>query len=279
MRASRKPTAKSAQARKPTLSPTRINTYLECAVKYRYIYQDKLGRFYSRARAGYSFGTTLHHVLQDFHTQGATQTPEELVSGLEQSWVATGYKTPEQEKEHQEAGKEIVQAYHAAHQARREAKVETIATEKTISCDMGRFKLSGRVDRIDRHADGLLEVIDYKSGRWDTSVEEVANSLAMCCYQLILKRNHPESRVCGTLYCLRSGIQATYALEGDALEAFARDILEIGAEILDTDYTQLVPVPNKSCPDCDFLPLCKRYWRQQDRGEMMVDPPFSEDGL
>ena len=47
--------------------------------------------------------------------------------------------------------------------------METIATEKTISCDMGRFKLSGRVDRIDRHADGRLEIIDYKSGRWDTS--------------------------------------------------------------------------------------------------------------
>ena len=66
---------KTTTGRKPTLSPTRIGTYLECAVKYRYIYQDKIGRFYTKARAGFSFGSTLHNVLQDFHEQGATHTP------------------------------------------------------------------------------------------------------------------------------------------------------------------------------------------------------------
>ena len=155
--------------RKPTLSPTRINTYLECAVKYKYIYQDKIGRFYTKARAGYSFGSTLHNVLQDFHEQGAAHTPEEMVEELQQKWIGAGYESQEQEQAQREAGQQIVQAYHAAHQERVQAQVETIATEKTLSCDMGRFKLSGRVDRIDRHADGRLEIIDYKSGRWDTS--------------------------------------------------------------------------------------------------------------
>ena len=265
--------------RKPTLSPTRINTYLECAVKYKYIYQDKIGRFYTKARAGYSFGSTLHNVLQDFHEQGAIHTPEEMVEELQQKWIGAGYASQEQEQAQREAGQQIVQAYHTAHQERIQAHVETIATEKTLSCDMGRFKLSGRVDRIDRHADGRLEIIDYKSGRWDTSAEEVANSLAMCCYQLILKRMHPDAPVCATIYCLRSGNQATAELADDTLEEFARELTDLGHHILDEDYDALRPVPLDICPECDFLPRCARYWQAIERQSAPNDAPFSEDGV
>jgi putative RecB family exonuclease len=272
-------TASKSGGRKPTLSPTRINIYLECAVKYKYIYQDKIGRFYTKARAGYSFGSTLHNVLQDFHEQGATHTPEEMVEELQQKWIGAGYESQEQEQAQREAGQQIVQAYHIAHQERIQAQVETVATEKTISCDMGRFKLSGRVDRIDRHADGRLEIIDYKSGRWDTSAEEVANSLAMCCYQLILKRQYPESPVCGTIYCLRSGNQATAELADDTLEEFARELTDLGNNILADNYDALRPVPLEICPECDFLPRCARYWRAIERQSEPNDAPFSEDGV
>src|SRR5579884_661016 len=154
MPAARKRSPQNSRNRKPTLSPTRIETYLECAVKYKYIYIDKIGKFYLRARPGYSFGSSLHRVLQQFHQEGESLSAEDLVAGLEQRWISAGYETEEQEQAHLETGQQIVQAYHAAHQERAEAQVETIATEKTLSYDMGAFKLSGRIDRIDRHADG-----------------------------------------------------------------------------------------------------------------------------
>ena len=263
--------SRSAAPRKPTLSPTKLNTYLACAVKYKYIYHDKIGRFYQRAQSYFSFGSTLHHVLQDFHEQGAVHTPEEMVTGLEQSWISTGYATVEQEQEHREAGQQIVQAYHAAHQERVEALVETIATEKTISCDMGRFKLSGRVDRIDRHADGRLEIIDYKSGRSEVFPEDVADDLAMSCYQLILRRMYPDTPVFATIYALRTGDQASAELAGDALEEFARELIVLGDEILDLEAQLLRPVPLEICPTCDFLTVCTRYWRAQERQQIVAN--------
>ena len=265
----------NANGRKTTFSPTRLDIYLACAVKYKYIYKDKIGRFYTRARAGFSFGSTLHHVLQDYHAQGATHTPEKMVEELQHKWIGAGYDTREQEQEHRDAGQQIVQAYHSAHQERVQAHVETLFTEKTITCDMGRFKLSGRVDRIDRHADGRLEIIDYKSGRWETSAEEVANSLAMCCYQLILNRLHPESSVFATIYCLRSGHQASADLSHEAREEFARELTLLGHQILDEDYDALRPVPLTICPQCDFLPRCTRYWHTLEQSER-VDESASE---
>lgn len=253
--------------RKPTLSPTRIETYLTCAVKYRYIYHDKIGRFYLKARPGYSFGSTLHHVLQSFHEEvkvtGESQSVEHLHEQMEARWISAGYETPEQEAEYRARGADIVQAYHAAAQERIARQVETLWTEKTITTDLGPFKLQGRVDRIDRHADGTLEIVDYKSGRMEVTAEEVADSLAMNIYQWILRRNHPGVRVVSTLYALRSGQHASAEMTDEELETFAADILAIGEEILNRDYEAVRPVPIPACEECEFLPRCQTYWRQQ----------------
>ncbi len=267
-------TTKPKAARKPVLSPTKIKTYLECPVKYRYIYLDKIGKFYQKARSYYSFGTSLHHVLQEFHQEGAAHSVEELTSTLQTSWVSAGYDTQEQEIEHQEKGREIVAAYHAAHQERAAAEIETVATEKTITHDLGAFKLSGRVDRIDRHPDGTLEIIDYKSGRWEVTAEEVAGDLAMSLYQLILQRNHPDVLVASTIYSLRSGISATAALTPEALNEFEAETLELGTTILSRDYQEVTPERKEACEHCEFLSLCRRYWRIH--GETFDDDRFSE---
>src|SRR2546430_950433 len=202
--------------RKPTLSPTRIATYVECAMKYRYIYHDKIGRFYLRARPGYSFGSTLHQVLQGFHEEaratGEAQSVERLVEQVDAKGISAGYESAEQEAGFRSASDGILQAYHADATRRPAENVQTLYTEKTITADMGPFRLQGRVDRVDLHPDGTLEIIDYKSGRQETSAEEVAESLAMCIYQLILRRSHPGTRVIATLYALRGGVSASYGM-------------------------------------------------------------------
>ena len=108
MPAARTKTTRTPTERKPTFSPTKLNTYLDCALKYRYVYIDKIGRFYLKSKSYYSFGTTLHHVLQDFHGQGGTQSVEEMQTTLGTAWVGAGYETDAQEKEHKERGEEIV---------------------------------------------------------------------------------------------------------------------------------------------------------------------------
>lgn len=249
-------------SRKPTLSPTRIAAYLECAVRYRYIYIDRIGRFYMRSRPELSFGSTLHQVLRAYHAAGATQTAGEMLQQYERHWVAAGYESATQEEQFREAGVGIVRSYHAASAERAAAGVETLLTEKTIRADLGRFALIGRVDRVDRHPDGTLEVVDYKSGRMSVTPEEVAGDLALRIYQLILRRTRPDSRVIATLYCLRSGGQASAGMADEEAERFAADIAALGDQILDRDFDTVEPVPVTGCARCEFLPRCERSWRR-----------------
>ncbi len=247
-------------ARKPSLSPTKIQTYLECAVKYRWIYVDRLGRYYQRARAPLSFGNTLHQVLHAFHEGGATASAEEVIEHLQKAWIPAGYESAAQENAYLAVGAQIVEAYHAAAVAR-PAAIETLWLEKTLRTDMGPFWLLGRVDRVDRHPDGSLEIVDYKSGRLTTSPEEVAGDLAISIYQLIVRRLYPGTRVFGTIYCLRSGESASAEMADADAETFAADVLALGQEILGRDYAQIEPVRIPACEDCDFRARCETFWK------------------
>jgi hypothetical protein len=67
-------------------------------------------------------------------------------------------------------------------------------------------------------------------------------------------------------------------LEGEVLAEFERDLLELGAEILDRDYMTLEPVPISACRHCDFLPRCTRFF-DREKEEGPTDGPLSEEGL
>ncbi len=247
-------------ARKPSLSPTKISTYLACPSKYRWTYVDERGRWYVRAKSYFSFGTTLHKVLQRFHdsNDAGVQTVGQALAAYEESWIDAGFESPEAMAQAFAEGKEIVEQ-HVRRAIKRAAEVRTIAVEKLLRADLGDFVLIGRVDRIDEHPDGTLEIVDYKSGRETTSDEEVATDLAMACYQLLVREQYPGRPVRATILALRSGTTGSASLSNEEMQSFRDDLLVVGKEILQRDYENLVPVWKPLCADCDFLPLCRRH--------------------
>ena len=260
--------------RKPAklrLSPTRINTYLTCPMKYRYIYFDKIGKFYLKATPGLSFGTSLHNALQNFHAEGAVQTREELQQSVETAWVSAGYSSIEEEQTFKELGMQIIETYHEQAVIRTEQQVFTLFTEKTISVEWDRFILTGRVDRIDQHSDGSLEIIDYKSGRTEVYPEDIQESLAMRIYQLILADLYPGQRVFATIFALRSGESASYEMPEDERSEFKFEIQQIGHEILERDFENVTPFRIPACEYCEFISRCERYWKQNERLDSYSD--------
>lgn len=264
--ASEKPAPKTP--RKPEFSPTRLRAFLDCRMLYRLEYVEKVGRFYHRARAGYTFGSSLHQTLQTFHASGgsAAISATELVAQMETDWQSQGYRDAAHEQEHKDAAAVILHTYHAA-AAERADTTRTFLTEKVLKWDMGPFVLTGRVDRIDEHlADGALEIVDYKSGRMAVSPEDVKGALAMSVYQLLAKRLHPEQRVFATIHALRGGVCASCEYTEEEMAALEEDLRGLGLLIMETDFDAVRPVPLPLvCPDCDFLPLCSRAWKREGR--------------
>lgn len=233
---------------------------------YRLEYIEKVGRFYHRSRPGFSFGSTMHSSLQRFHETGGAKniSVEDLVNTMESKWQSAGFASTEQENRYREAGKTILYMYHDEAVKRSEI-ARLFLTEKMLQWNMGKFVLTGRIDRIDEYlSDGALEIVDYKSGRTEISDGDVREMLSMCIYQLLTKRNYPNRRVFATVYALMSGMCASAELSNDELVELEDMIRGIGLEILETDFECVNPAPlPETCPNCDFLVLCRKYWKQQ----------------
>ena len=264
-------------ARKFVISPTKLRTFYQCPAQYRLEYVDKLGRFYHKARAGFSFGHSLHRALDKFHNEGGAEavSAEELNTSLDTLWVKSGYEGAAQESAYKDEAARILSTYHAASQTARQEREAVpdapppphiLWTEKTLRFDLSPdVALSGRIDRVDEHHDGSLEIVDYKSGRQTVTEADVAASLAMNVYQLLVKHKMPDRRVLSTIVALRSGDKASYELEEAGRGELQAACLETGEALRVKDWTHVLPVVCNHCPYCDFLPYCTRYWKQEAR--------------
>lgn len=246
--------------RKPTLSPSKITTYLACPVKYRWTYVDDRGKWYLRSRSYYSFGTSLHTVLQRFHdsSDAGVETTEQALVALEENWIESGYSSQEEMMQALSEGKAIVENYIES-VSTLPTTAQTLFVERQLRSDLGLFDLIGRLDRVDEREDKSLEIVDYKSGRDSLSVGDVATDLAMGCYQILLRDLFPGRTVVATIIALRTNAKATYGFSDEEAKQFRDDLEFLGKEILFRDYENLTPVPKRLCLSCDFLPLCKRH--------------------
>lgn len=239
--------------RKPTLSPTRLTTYLACPVKYRWHYVDKRYLWFVRAKSYYSFGLSLHNALQRFHDSNdlGVQTTEEAVASLEENWMTAGYSSPEEAAEAMAEGRVLLKGYvEAASEAAETAN--TLFVEKDLQLDMGDWILTGRIDRIDERHDGSIEIIDYKTG----SVESPLYDTAMGCYALLTRPMFPERQLHTTLVSLTNMERATALRDDSELREFESDLRKLAKEILHRDYPTIEPKAKVLCRNCDFLRVC-----------------------
>lgn len=245
--------------RKPSISPTKLSIYLACPVKYRWTYVDGRGRWYFRSKSYYSFGTTLHKVLERFYDDRdrGVQTTEEVLEAYDEGWIEAGYHSAEEMSEAYGQGRDILER-HVERVSVLERESKTLFVERQLKFDMGEFNLIGRLDRVDEYPDGTLEVVDYKTGRETVTPEDVSGDLAMSIYQLLLARKYPDRPIRARIEAVKTGASAVAALTRVELLELESDVLQIGREILTEDFYERRPVPKRLCERCDFLALCRQ---------------------
>ncbi|HUT87415.1 MAG TPA: PD-(D/E)XK nuclease family protein, partial [Candidatus Heimdallarchaeota archaeon] len=147
------------------LSNRKIDDYLTCPMKYRYIHILKVP---IRQHHSVVYGSAIHHAIKRYNTArhvGEAISLSEVQDAFRQAWQTEGFLTREHEELRYQEGLEALSEFYAYAQAE---GVTPTYIEQHFSFVDGGVKIVGVFDRIDipsldRPQDGLI--IDYKTSQ------------------------------------------------------------------------------------------------------------------
>lgn len=253
-------------------SPSRLRTFGQCRLQYRFRYLDKEKSAFTSAQA--HFGTSVHKALERLYGDVMQkQIPQvgDIIDEFRTSWQ--GNPVPEMKfikvdekrnpdkayRSYIDKGIILLDAYHAKHEPfdgdhtlRIEAKVtRTLKDGSTVF---------GYVDRI-AEDDGRIAIIDYKTGRRQ-SKRDADTDLQLGIYNLCIERDYRDAEVV---------LRWEYVAEDKVVESTRtiqdlRDLedLVIGL-IAEIESNEDWPAKlSNLCDYCGYNPICAEY--QEERG-------------
>ncbi|WP_432491631.1 ATP-dependent helicase [Kineococcus gypseus] len=159
------------------VSPSRVEAFERCGLRWLL---DTSG-----ARPGdssvQSLGTLVHRIAAEAPAADAAELHRRLdllwpTLGLPDGWVTSRLRA--------RAEQMLLKLAEYHRQARAEGRA-LVAVEQDVDVLVGRARVRGRVDRLERDADGRAVVVDLKTGRTPPSRAELARHPQLGVYQLV----------------------------------------------------------------------------------------------
>ncbi len=152
-----------------SLSPSKVASFKDCALAFRYSVIDRLPEPPS---APASKGTLVHRALERLFSQvpAGHRTPAAAMDQLDLAWgdlrfhpeLAGLALDEEAEAEFRSDAARLVDNYFELEDPN---QVRAVGIELMLEAKLGSMRLRGVIDRLELDADGELVVTDYKTGR------------------------------------------------------------------------------------------------------------------
>ena len=230
------------------LSYTQVDTYLRCPQMYQYRFVFKLP---TRPKPQMQFGRILHEALKDALGSIEREKPlswEMVDSAYVAAWARERFCVPEQAPALQDLGRGYLRrAYDAGDLSK------PLLLEQPFSLRVDGLRLTGRIDRVDRHPDGTYEVIDYKTGSAKRAAE-LQRDLQLGVYALAARQVFRFDPLSLSYYYLETGERVTVDKPQERLQEDRLTIVKVAEGI----RAELFPAkPDRmKCSGCDFRLLC-----------------------
>ncbi len=239
-----------AHSREAEYSPSKLRTYEDCPKKYWF--QHVMG-IPGEVRPYFELGTVTHSVIEAVSRkmqEGKAVSEAEALETLDRLWVPSKYEYKEKEKEDRAAAEEMVRTF-LAHQSRKKGKI--VAVEMKMDFDLEGRRIRGKVDRVD-DTGKVLEVIDYKSGKTESSKPALRKDFQMGLYKIGVEKTFGKPVGATGHWYLRSDKEWMVELTAQEVEEIRKRALEIIKRI---EMGEFEAVPEyQVCQFCDYKELC-----------------------
>jgi DNA helicase-2/ATP-dependent DNA helicase PcrA len=230
------------------LSANAVESYSTCPLKFKL---ERDWRIPGEVAAALQYGSAVHTVLKNYYDPRPNvpeQGLEEVIAAFRQEFAKAVIEDRLQRELYEQQG-----AKHLAElvQSCPRGSVDVVAAETAFQFRLGKLKIIGRIDRIDRVQGNLVKVIDYKTGSPQTQKDADA-SLQLSIYAMGAAEMGfvPQALV---LFNLQGNQEVVTARTPAQLDQARQKIQEAAGGIAAQEFE---PKPGLHCRWCDYQRLC-----------------------
>jgi len=253
---------------------SQLAAFSTCPLQYKFAFVLKIPA--STDKASLIFGRVLHNTLYNFllpvlserqkmegtlfgdldkaegkNNAASLINEKRLLEIYEEFWVADGYQNKKEREDYKKKGTEALIKFFKTYSEN--TPKEIFFLEKKFSFKIDGDIIKGAIDRIDKHADGTLEIIDYKTGKTKTKLD-FSEKRQLILYQLFIEEFLRVKVSALSYYYLESGEKFTFAATEKEITKLKIEIRKEIDAIKKRDFT---PTPSPMCAFCDFNSICE----------------------
>ncbi|RMF06500.1 PD-(D/E)XK nuclease family protein [Candidatus Woesearchaeota archaeon] len=274
----------------PTYSHSKINTFEQCSLKYKFRYIDRIPVEGGPGIEAF-MGSMVHEALEELYEQvlnGKIPSEEEVVTRYKELWEE--HKEGEEElvivkegmseDDYKNLGEEMLRNYYRRHYPFNDSKTIGLETQELLDLD-GSRKYHIRIDRFAKKEDGTYEVHDYKTGGRLPRQEDIDQDTQLAMYSIWVREKYPDAkRVRLIWHYLKFEEDLETQKSPEELEKIKEEILEKIKKIEQAESFE----PNVSalCNWCEYQEICpawKHKFKQEEEepeeealnGKQLVD--------
>ena len=179
---------------------------------------------------------------------------DELLQIYKDYWIPDWYKSAKQREEYYDKGIEILKNFYKSNEG---LWTMPVALEKGFKIKIGGHLISGKIDRVDVSAGGMLEIFDYKTGKpkekLDTEDKEQLLVYQMAVSELPEYNQYGKPEKLTYIYLTDQSRQSFIGAEKDIIKLETK-LTEIFERINARDFTA---APEKhTCDFCEYRDIC-----------------------
>jgi len=270
----------------PVFSNSRLNTYEQCPLKYKYQYIDKIK--IEKADTVEAFmGSRVHEALEKLYKDLKLQKLNSLGNLLayfnsqwEKHWTddIKIVKKDYTAENYRKTGERCIADYYNRYAPFKE-RVLGIETVEYINLDPeGEFKWNVRMDRLDDAGSGRYEIHDYKTAGSLPKQQKKDEDRQLALYSIWVKENFRDAKSVDLVWhYLVFGKEIRSARTDEQLEELRTETLESVKKTVNA--REFPAVESNFCNWCEYQSMCPK-WAHLFKVELLTPKEFKhEDGV
>lgn len=247
----------------PSLSPSKVSSFTDCALAFRFSAIDRLPEAPS---APATKGTLVHAALERLFCLDAGQrTLPAALTALDEAFEALRgapeyadlHLAPDDELAFLDDAEQLVRKYF---QIEDPNAINPVGLELKLEVRLDTLRLRGIIDRLEIDEAGRFVVTDYKTGRVPHETQERTKLGGVHFYAFLLEQILGERPAKVQLLYLSEPVMITTIPTEQSVRALERKVRAVWSAIEKAcEHDNFKPKPSGLCNWCDFRSLCPAY--------------------